>query len=351
MKRFLSVMLLLILVIFTLSGCDDPAKVSDNQSIISDSGYGLKLHFIDVGQGDSTLVESSGRFALIDGGEYSERDKVVSYLSSQGVKELDYIISTHPHSDHCGGLSEVIRTFSTAVLICPDAPTSSSWEYVMDAADERGVTYETPNPYDTYQLGSATITVLSPDKNDVYSELNDYSIVTMIEYGNTSALLTGDAEKGVEKALVRSGYDLSADILKCGHHGSSTSSCEQFLDAVSPDAAVISCGKNNEYGHPHEETLTALKERNVSVWRTDNSGNVVALSDGENFTFSTSTEVATIAHNTQPETLYIGNKNSKVFHALSCGAVNNMKEDNKIPFENYDDAVNAGYRPCGTCDP
>lgn len=351
MKKFISLSLLLLMSLFCLWGCDEPYAPANTQTVINNSDYSLVLHFIDVGQGDCTLVESNGKYALIDAGEYSEGEKVVAYLASQGVKELDYIIATHPHSDHVGGLSEVIRTFSTGALICPDAPSTSSWEYVMDAADERGVPYETPEPYEFYQLGSATITVLSPSKDAIYSNLNDYSIVTMIEYGNTSALLTGDAEKIVEKELVKGPYDLSADILKCGHHGSSTSSCAQFLEAVSPDAAVISCGKNNDYGHPHKETLTALKDRNIPVWRTDISGNIVALSNGEQFTFSTATEVTTVAEIISPDALYIGNKNSKIFHTLSCSSVSNMKESNKVSFSVYEDALSAGYKPCGSCKP
>lgn len=353
MKKYIAALITLLLLILSICGCTEQKTITESTLPPDKSRYDLILHFIDVGQGDCTLIESHGHFALIDGGEYSERNKVISYLSSQGVENLDYIISTHPHSDHCGSLSEVIRNFDTDTLICPDAPYTSSWEYVMDAADERDVTYETPKPFDVYKLGSATITVLSPSKDAVYSNLNDYSIVTMIEYGNTSALLTGDAERVVEKELVNSTYDLSADILKCGHHGSSSSSCSEFLDNVSPGAAIISCGKDNDYGHPHTETITALKYRNIPYWQTDTTGTIVAFSDGENFYISTSSSTTSQVVSTENnyQSTYIGNKNSKIFHAPTCSSVTTMKEENKVTFTSYKDAADSGYRPCGKCNP
>ncbi len=352
MKKLLAFLIILVLI-FSMQGCVNQKSVISPESLNSQD-TGLTLHFIDVGQGDCTLIESKGRFALVDAGEYSENDKVISYLSSTGVESLDFIISTHPHSDHCGGISEVIRNFETTTFICPDVTNDSNvWEYVMDAADERGVAYETPKPYQEYKIGSATLTILSPDPNSVYSDLNDYSVVCMVEYGNTSALLTGDAEKGVERELVRGPYDLSADILKCGHHGSSTSSCAEFLNAVNPSAAIISCGKDNEYGHPHEETISALTHRGIPYWRTDQQGNIVVASDGEQIYIATAqseTAVTTAAATKAPDA-YIGNKNSKVFHFTHCDSVSKMSEKNKVTFESWDEATQSGYSPCGKCNP
>lgn len=321
---------------------------------IKEENTGLTLHFIDVGQGDCTLIESKGHYALIDAGEYKERDKVISYLSLLDVKELDFIIATHPHSDHIGGLSDVIRHFNPATVLMPNVETSS-WNYLLDAADERGVQCETPEPFDTYKVGSATLTVLSPASDEVYSNLNNYSIVTMVEYGNTSFMLTGDAETLVEKALVKSGFDLSADLLKCGHHGSSTSSCSTFLDAVNPQAAVISCGKDNDYGHPHKEVLKALDDRNIPVWRTDLVSTIKATTDGEKIYISTNDttiEVNQLPTDAQNETApYIGNRNSKVFHLKDCGGIKDMQDKNKIEFSNRNDAEKAGYKPCSNCKP
>lgn len=355
MKR-LSVFLLCVVLLLSFAGCIDNKNKSPiiNSENISREDAGLVLHFIDVGQGDCTLLESKGKYALIDAGERVQSSKVISYLSSLGVEELDFIISTHPHSDHCGGLADVIRNFETEVLISPNVYTESTiWENVLDAADERGVTYETPEPYEFYQLGDTTITVLSPNSDAVYSNLNDYSIVCMAEYGNTSALLTGDAEKSVERELVKGSYDLSADILKCGHHGSSTSSCSEFLSAVNPSAAIICCGENNDYGHPHKETTAALKLRGIPYWRTDMQGDIVVTTDGEEIYISTSdSEIPVTAPKKQADIpAYIGNKKSKVLHRPTCDGVSKMSERNKVPFDTWDKAKKNGYIPCNSCNP
>ena len=358
MKRIYALLLIILLLATSLFGCAKDKESPLTSNIITKEDAGLIMHFIDVGQGDSTLIESKGEFALIDGGEYSERNKVISYLSSQGVDELEFIISTHPHSDHCGGLSEVIRNFNTKSLICPKVDTdSNAWEYVLDVADERGVEYITPAPNDKFNLGSATITIYSPDIHSIYSNLNDYSVVCKAEYGNTSFLLTGDAEKIVENELLRSGYDLSADILKCGHHGSSTSSDKKFVEAVNPAAAIISCGKNNDYGHPHEETLSTLSKLNIPVYRTDKEGTICVSTNGEKLYISTN-EYSTLPVSTAAETIaeaenasYIGNKNSKVFHESICSSVNSMSDKNKISFASREEAESEGYTPCGRCKP
>lgn len=368
MKKLISLIATLTLLCVSLCGCTD-LLINNNTNILTGAvdtkNSGLVLHFIDVGQGDCILVQSGDDFALIDAGEYSERNAVISYLNRAGVDAIDYMICTHPHSDHCGGLSEVIRNFDTSVFISPDADSdSSSWVYVLDAADERGVTYETPEQFDTYTLGEATITILSPAKDAVYSNLNDYSIVCMVEYGETSFLLTGDAETTVEKELIRSGYDLSADVLKCGHHGSSTSSCDAFLDAVDPSAAIITCGKNNDYGHPHREVVAALTERSIPMWRTDISGSIVASSDGKEITISTeadgtavlptgnnSSNHTTASQGADGEYTYVGNKNSMVFHDPDCSSVTQMSDKNKTYFDSRESAVSDGYSPCGSCQP
>lgn len=354
MKRLISLILSIILTCTLFSGCIKTNKASVISSDIDRENCGLIVHFIDVGQGDSILLESKGNFALIDGGEYSKRQVVISYLSSQGVDKLDFIISTHPHSDHCGSLAEVIRNFSTKSLICPDTDYESpSWEYVLDAADERNVSYITPEPDDTYSLGEATLTVLSPSSDAVYSNLNNYSVVCKAKFGSTSFLLTGDAEKLVEKQLIRENFDLSADILKCGHHGSSTSSCSEFLDEVNPSAAIISCGKNNDYGHPHKETLSELKSRNIPYYRTDTDGTIVAASDGENIYITTKSEASvTLTPAPAPkEVKYIGNKNSKVFHFPNCAGAKEMSSKNKVNLYSREDAVSKGYSPCKNCTP
>lgn len=355
MKKLIASILIICMALFSLCGC---MLLRDDRALINTADLGedifLIVHFIDVGQGDSILIESKGDFALIDTGEYKEKDSLISYLDNAGVDKFDYVFSTHPHSDHCGGLSAVIRNFPCDALVYPDVDTeSNTWEYVLDAADERGTEFIIPKPYDVFTVGSATITIFSPSPDSVYSSLNDYSIVCKVEYGNTSLLLTGDAEAVVERELLYSGFDLEADVYKCGHHGSSTSNTEEFLDAVNPSAAVVSCGKNNDYGHPHKEVRKALSDRNIPVWRTDTDGTIVMYSDGENISIGPSKgECVTITENTETTSAaYIGNKNSKVFHRESCSSVQSTKDKNKVYFESRENAVDKGFSPCKDCNP
>lgn len=359
-----------ILISFIISGCDYQSvlfnfdtngKAETLSDHVTMDKAELTVSYIDVGQGDATLIECGDSAMLIDAGIYGERYKVTSYISERGIKSLDYCVATHPHADHIGGMSEVIYNFDVDTLVYPVCETDSdSWNYVLDACDEKGVSYLNPEPMDTITLGDATITVLSPEKDAEYDDLNDYSLVLKLEYEDVSFIFTGDAEKGVEKALVKSGYDLSADVLKCGHHGSSTSSYTTFVDAVNPVAAVISCGEDNEYGHPHDETLSTLTSRGIEIYRTDLSSTIVACSDGEAITFLAgdevlSTSVTKTEASTQATTVasyeYVGNKNSKIFHLPDCGSLNNTKETNKVYLSTREKAVAEGYSPCKSCNP
>ncbi len=313
------------------------------------------MSFIDVGQGDSTLIECDGEAMLIDAGLYSEKDKVTSYIAQRGIKNLKYCVATHPHSDHIGGMSEVIYRFDVDTLVYPLCESDSdSMNYVLDACDETGVSYFNPEPLDTFTVGDATITALSPEAYADYGNINNNSIVLKLEYGSTSFLFMGDAETEVEEELLNKGYDLSADVLKCGHHGSSTSSCTRFVNAVNPAVSIISCGKDNSYGHPHRETISTLNKREVEIYRTDKLSTIIANSDGESITFMDENEVlSTITGNVKPslDYSYTGNLNSKVFHYNDCDSVAKMSEKNKISFENREEAVTKGYSPCKACNP
>lgn len=354
-QRLLLCLAFFILTIFIFNGCEMPSAISDN---IPYDNSELRVSFIDVNQGDSTLIECGGQSMLIDAGIYSERHSVTSYLSSLGIKSLDYCVATHPHSDHIGGMSEVLYNFSVDTLVYPICYTNSSaWFNILDICDEIGVNYLNPQPGDSFTLGDATITVFSPYRSAKYENENDYSLVLKLEYENTSFLFTADAERTVEEELLSSGFDLSADVLKCGHHGSSTSSCERFIDAVNPEAAVISCGFNNDYGHPHDETLNTLRSREISIFRTDLQSTIVACSDGEEITFYTKDEtnlsdaISITPTNVTTESPYIGNRNSHIFHLSDCDSINNTKEHNKVYFNTRNDAINKGYNPCKSCEP
>ena len=348
-----------ILVTIILSGCEaldtvfEDTSATELSTTASFSEAPFTVAFIDVGQGDSALIKCGDETMLIDAGTYSERLKVISYLNSAGITSLDYCVATHPHSDHIGGMDEVIYNFDVDTLVYPLCETdSASWNYVLDACDERGVSYYNPQPEDSFYLGDALVTVLSPSADADYDNLNNYSIVLKVDYKNTSFLFTGDAETEVEYELLEKGYDITADVLKCGHHGSSTSSSSKFINAVNPAVTVISCGKDNDYGHPHRETISTLSHRQIEIYRTDILSTITASSDGETITLYAENEtLGTFAPRADVSYLYIGNKNSQVFHIETCNSVENMSDKNKVIFQNRENAVNKGYSPCKSCNP
>ena len=354
MKTKASILLLsfFILITFLLSGCE-LSDILGSSQISNNSDAPLTISFIDVGQGDSTLIECENEAMLINAGLYGNREKVINYLSSRNIKNLRYCVATHPHSDHIGGMDAVIYTFDVDTLVYPEVKTeSASWNYLLDACDERGVSYYNPEVSDTFTLGGAELTVLSPAKGAEYENTNNTSLVLKLTYGDVSFMFTGDAEKEVERELLESSFDLRADVLKCGHHGSSTSTTKEFLEAVNPFSAVISCGKGNDYGHPHSETVTNLKNQNVQIYRTDKSSTIVAQSDGKEISFF-SASGSEITRSKTETTLfeYIGNTSSYVFHRSDCASVKDMKEKNKMYFITKTEAVLMGYTPCGACKP
>ena len=354
MKKLLSLFLLLALAL-TATACT-PKQYEINQEAVS-----LTVHFIDVGQGDSTLLESRGEYVLIDAGEKEYGGSVVRYLKKQGAKHLKYVIATHPHSDHIGGMTKVINSIDTENFITVETDqTTRAWLNVLEAVDQNDVNYLDAEAGATYSFGEARFTILAP-LSDSYSGYNNYSVVTKVTCGKISFLMTGDAEKQSEKEMLAAGEDLSADVLKCGHHGSSTSSTAAFLKAVNPSYAVISCGENNDYGHPHKETLKKLNLLGCDIYRTDELGTIVAATDGETITFSSGDSVlSTSAAGESDETAtqqntaeggYIGNRSSRVFHLPSCSGVATMSEKNKVPLSSRDDAIAQGYTPCSKCEP
>lgn len=240
---------------------------------------GLYVHYIDVGQGDSELVCCNGEYMLIDAGEPDASDAVLEYLDALGIDRLDYLVCTHGHSDHCGGLDAVVESLEVeTVFTSPYAGDSPSYEIFTDAVYDAGLELTVPVLGESYRLGEASFSFIGPLED--YDNLNDDSLVMRLEYGDTSFLFTGDMTSKAEKDLINDGADLRCDVLKVGHHGSSGSSCYQFLYEAQPGIGVISCEKGNSYGHPHEETLSRLNDADVTVCRTDLEGSIVIFSDG-----------------------------------------------------------------------
>ena len=313
----------------------------------------FEMHFIDVGQALSVLVECDGQYMLYDGGNVDDGSLIVSYLQSQGVEQLEYVFCSHAHEDHVGGLAAALAYFPAYHVYSPvtEASTKCFKDFVK-YTQQQGLQVEVPAVGTTWPLGGATVTMVGPVAQ--YSDTNDTSIVLRIEYGSTSFLLTGDMEKTAETDLVNSGVNLRADVLQVGHHGSSTSTGYLFLNSVLPEMAVISCGVNNKYGHPHEETLSILRDAGVDVYRTDLQVTITIGSDGQNYTVGTEhfAEDAQLnptdpAASSTAQQAYIGNVNSKKFHLPSCS--NLPAEKNQILFSSYDEAVEAGYTPCSSC--
>lgn len=250
--------------------------LNDEFSALED--YPVSVHFLDVGQGDSTLILSGDNAVLIDGGEREQSDAILAYLHDLGVKKLDCVVATHPHSDHIGGLVGVLEEIPVATVLLPrlseeNTPTTRVYEDLLRAISASGAKVFAAVPGDEYNYGLIQYTVLSPAVQD--GNLNNMSVVLRMEYEKVSFLFMGDAEKTAEYKILESEMPLAAEVIKLGHHGSSTSSGEVFLERVNPQYAVISCGKNNTYGHPHDEILKRCSALGVPIYRTDENGNIV----------------------------------------------------------------------------
>lgn len=249
----------------------------------------LQIHFLDVGQGDCTIVLCDGESMVIDGGPASTSSFVYSYIrNTLELQHIDYVVSTHPHLDHVYGLSSVLNAAPVDLVLTPVLEwDSKAFNSMVKYAEKQGAPLSVPQEGDTLQLGGATVTILHcwPEAID-YGRTNDSSIVVRIDYKQTSFIITGDAEDWSEYMMIDSGMNLKADVLRVAHHGSSTTSTMEFLQSVQPKYAVISVGKDNGYGHPHQEVLERLNEVGSKILRTDELGTIVMNSNGETITLN-----------------------------------------------------------------
>lgn len=289
LKKLLPVIFFLIIVIHYLvnNWGDIKSEFFPTVADPSNQAGNFQVHFIDVGQGDCILINSEGHYILIDAGEIDQGNKVVNYLHKQGVYKLDLVIATHPHSDHIGGMAEIIEQIEIEKYMMPRLPEElipTNWIYddFLQALSDNGIKVTASKPDMTLAFGNGVLTVLGPIPNS-YTTLNSSSLVCRFDYGEKSFLFTGDAEAEAEDAMLKRDRDaLKADVLKVGHHGSSTSTTRKFYNAVDPEYCVIMVGLSNDYGHPHRETRQLLKEKGVPVYRTDLQGSIVfTLQDDE----------------------------------------------------------------------
>ena len=265
----------LLVFILLITGCNPTIKTNLNLK------NNMVTHFIDVGQGDCILIQVNNKNLLIDSGTSDSKEKVIRYLKNNNIKRLDYIVATHPHDDHIGGMSRVIDNFEVGEFYAPKiTATTESFEAMIGSLKNKNHKIKVAKPNFTLDLGPNTsCTMLSPS-NLSYKDTNNYSCVIKVSYKNSTYLFAGDAEKLSEQEIVNRGYDLKADVLKVAHHGSNSSTSQEFLNKVSPQIAVISCGASNSYGHPNKETLDKLKKINCIVYRTDLGKDIILISDG-----------------------------------------------------------------------
>lgn len=369
------------------------------------------VHVLDVGQGLSVLVESQGHAMLYDGGDRNKSSFVVSYLKQQGITSLDYMIASHYDSDHINGLTGVLNTTEIKQVFAPEYTTDTRvFQSLQSAIASKSIPKEQPAVGSSYPLGDAVIQVLAPSGTS-YSDVNNYSIAIRITDGDTSFLITGDAEAESEAEICRTGLPLESDVYVMGHHGSGTSTSWELLQKAVPEYAVLSCGAGNSYGHPHVESMEKLEAMDISLFRTDKQGTIIASTDGSSLTWNVSpcndytpgdkndtpaqpqrsassaadsatgsvadsavgsatdsavrsatdsassaaASTSSAAADTQTSdvgTEYILNISTKKFHYPGCRSVAQMKETNKKSVsESRDSLISQGYSPCGNCKP
>lgn len=293
---------MLIFLLLSIAGCTirfeetSPAISSPAGEKINGNQPTLKVTYMDVGQADSILIQiPNGKNILIDAGNNEDSEMITSYLKKQGVRRLDVVIGTHPHEDHIGSLDNVIQTFEIGQVIMPKVTTNTqTFKEVLTAIQTKGLKIKEAKAGLKLELGSTeaespqiSAEILAP-KSSQYEDMNNYSVVLRLIYGQNAFLFTGDAEDVSENELLASTSSLKADVLKIGHHGSNSSTSQEFLTRVSPKYAVISVGKDNTYGHPTPSTLERLKKSGVEVYRTDELGTIIAESNGTEITFRNS---------------------------------------------------------------
>ena len=374
-KRRFILLIIALLCVLTFTGCGENSKAApvtqsaeSQQPLPVDSGSSgeLKVSYLDVGQGDSIFLElPDSKTMLIDAGNPENASFVSAYIRSAGYSKIDYVVATHPHDDHIGGLPEVVKAFEIGAIYMPKVGSNTaSFEKLLTEIERKGYKITTARAgVNILQDGILRIDILAPVK-DSYRDLNNYSAVIKLVYGSTSFIFMGDAEKLSERQITA---DVNSDVLKVGHHGSDYSSGSSFIKKVSPRFAVISVGKDNDYGHPSSKTLTALAKNKVTTYRTDLEGTIVFRSDGAAITEETDSN-RELESESEPipgapaaapaglmnspkqsemisdQVVYITKTGSK-YHREDCPYLSESKIS--IPLSE----AKLNYEPCGKCDP
>lgn len=396
--RKVKLLILILAIILTISGCSGNATPATTTSNDTDTqkqtttpvkdttpttivpGKKLIVSYIDVGQADSILIQiPNGKNVLIDAGNNGDSSAITSYLKKQGVSKLDIVIATHPHEDHIGSMDAIINTFDIGQIIMPKKDsTTDTYKALITAIQNKGLKITEAKAGLQLELGSEVSALLMAPNSAGYDDVNNFSAVLKLSYGSNTFLFEGDAQEPSETEMINAGFNLKADVLKVGHHGSNTSSSTAFLAKVQPKYAVISVGKDNSYGHPSSATLSNLLKAGAEVFRTDESGTIIAESDGTNVTITkTSTEVQprapTVSQSAVPSsatvttvptpvappivtpspappetpqdvTVYITKTGAK-YHRDGCRYLSKSR----IPISLSD--AKRGYEPCSVCNP
>lgn len=344
-KYFLPILILLFLLSFTAS-----LFAQDTVSI----------YFLDVGQGDSSIIITpDDRVVMIDSGP--NESLILRYLQNLEISQIDLLIATHAHADHITGMDKIIAKYKPKAFIDPGIPhTTATYQRMITAIDKYNINY-----YEgisrKISLGSLILTILPPVNPLIRdSELNNNSVVVRLDFKDFSCLFTGDIEKKREgQLLAESRSNLNVDILKVGHHGSSSSSSPLFIKSIGPKIAVICCGQGNKYGHPHQEPISLLQSLGIEIYRTDLSGTILIKTDGIDYQIFTEKEsirappvvkIETKTTETQ-KYKYAASKKSEVFHYIYCSYVARIKPENLILFKTREEAIASGRRPCKKCCP
>ena len=279
--NFISILIILFSIVYALY--EKEINETFGQYISNPTFYevdsNLVVTYLDVGQADAILIQNKSEAMLIDAGNNEDGELLVKYFKDEGITNFKYIVGTHPHEDHIGGLDDVINNFSVDKIFIPDViTTTKTFTDVLDAIEGKNLTYTVPEIGESFNLGEAHINVLYTGTNE--KDLNNSSIVLKLTFGSNSFLFTGDAEKEVEKLILNK--DISADVLKIGHHGSEFSTTDSFLRSVNPKYAIISVGEKNSYNHPNDLIIDKLRNNNIEIHCTDEEGSIIVTSDGNN---------------------------------------------------------------------